>query len=118
MSFAKDLIKGFAEPITDLVGKFVVDKDKAIQMEFMLQQLIASAVDSARAHDKASYGIWLVDFFRGLVRPVITLAVTAWYFYAKVNPEIEFTMHDYYILGGVLGFWFGGKFFGKDIQKR
>jgi hypothetical protein len=73
-------------------------------------------ISDARSHDKASYGGGFVDFMRGIVRPVITLAAFAFYVYAKFE-AIGLTVEDYSIIGMVLAFWFGGKFLGKDVQK-
>ena len=114
--FISDLI----EPVTDLVSEFIVDKDKAMQFQMELNKLFMASVESARNHDKASYGsTWegrFVDFFRGMIRPTIT-AGAAWYFiHAKTN-GIPLTDYDYAIIAGIFAFWFGGKFLGKDIQK-
>ncbi len=114
------ILGDLAGKLTGLASEYIVDKDKAIEFQMKLNKIIFDSVDSARDHDKASYGDTpegrVVDFFRGMIRPVIT-AGAAWYFvYAKMN-SIALTDYDYAIIAGVFTFWFGGKFLGKDIQK-
>lgn len=119
MSIVTDVVKGFFEPAKELISEFVVDKDQANQLQFELNKLFADSLNSARDHDKATYGIWLVDFIRGMIRPVITICFGALFVIAKLFPEkgIILTVEDYAMIGGVMAFWFGGKFLGKDIQK-
>lgn len=119
MSAITDVVKGFFEPAKDLISEFIEDKDQANKLQFELNKLFADSLNSARDHDKASYGIWIVDFFRGMIRPVITMAFGTLFVVAKLYPElgIVLTTEDYAMIGGVMAFWFGGKFLGKDIQK-
>lgn len=115
-----DIVKGLLGPVTDIAKEFVVDKDQQAALEGKLAMFFANSINDAREHDKASYGSSIsgriVDFFRGMVRPLITLGAATYFVYAKVN-GIEISQYDYAIIGGIFTFWFGGKFLGKDIQK-
>jgi hypothetical protein len=42
ISVLKDLITGLAEPVTELIGKFVTDKDKAAQIAFEISTMAAT----------------------------------------------------------------------------
>lgn len=116
-----DFAKGLISPVTDIVKEVVTDKDKALELEAKLTMFFAETINDAREHDKASYGNsvpgQVVDFFRGMVRPIITYGSGIYFVYAKVN-NIPLTEYDYAIIAGVFTFWFGGRFLGKDIQKR
>ena len=106
-------------PVTDLVSEYVVDKDKANELVFKISAMYEEGLKSAREHDKASYGITIVDAVRGLIRPIITFGFGALFVVAKFYPEkgIILTDQDYLMIGGVMTFWFGGRFLGRDIQK-
>jgi hypothetical protein len=43
MSFLKDILGGLIEPVTDIIGEVVVDKDKKRELEFKLQELVDKA---------------------------------------------------------------------------
>lgn len=106
-------LKALAKLGTGLIGlgsEYIEDKDKRNEFSFKVQEMIHTATDSARDHDKASYGITFVDAIRGLIRPVITLAMSANY---VINRGENFNQYDYMVLGVVLTFWFGG----RELQK-
>ena len=94
--------------ITDVVKEFITDKDKQIELQFKIEEIIRKDIASAREHDKASYGINYVDAIRGLVRPVITAGICSFYIYAKVY-NVDLENYDYAIISSILAFWFGGK---------
>ncbi|MCK5606049.1 hypothetical protein KAR91_29390 [Candidatus Pacearchaeota archaeon] len=114
----QDFVSGIFQPAKELISEFIVDKDQANELQFKMNELYAESLNSAREHDKASYGIWVVDFCRGMVRPVITVLSTTLWVVAKFYPEygIELNNYDYAIIGGVNAFWFGGKFLNKDVK--
>ena len=107
------------EPLTKLASEFITDSDKVNELVFKASQLFEEGLKSARDHDKASYGITIVDAVRGLIRPIITFGFGALFVVAKFYPEkgIVLNDQDYLMIGGVMTFWFGGRFLGKDIQK-
>ena len=115
-----DIIKGILAPAEKILDKFVPDQATKLQVQLEMQKLIYESADSAREHDKASYGDhWsgrIVDFFRGMVRPTITFTAFAYFIYMRVE-GLTLPTEDYYIIGGILGFWFGGKLLSKDVQK-
>lgn len=100
------------KPASKILDKFIPDQATKLKVELEMQALVYKAMDKAREHDKASYGThWsgrVVDFFRGMVRPVITFTAFAWYIYARVT-GIALSQEDYAIVGGVLAFWFGSR---------
>ena len=110
-----DLLK----PAEKILDKFIPDKATKLKVELEFTKMIFLGIDKAREHDKASYGThWsgrVVDFFRGMVRPVITFTAFAYFIYMRVN-GFELPENDYYIIGGILAFWFGGKFLSKDAK--
>ena len=107
------------KPAEKILDKFIPDKATKLKVELELQRLVYDSVNKAREHDKASYGVhWsgrLVDFFRGMVRPVITFTAFAYFIYMRVS-GFELPESDYYLIGAILGFWFGGKFLNKDAK--
>ena len=98
--------------VADVVSEFVEDKDKANELAIKMQEIVNQSVNSAREHDKASYGNPMVDAIRGLIRPAITAAFSSMYVIAKLVPAlgITFSEYDYAILGLVLAFWFADRF--------
>ena len=108
-----------ADGFVNLASEYIEDKDK--RNEFLTKQeaLVNDMVKSAREHDKASYGIKLVDIIRGLIRPIITVEFSTMYIVAKLVPSagIEFNEYDYAILGVVLTFWFGDRVI-KNFKKK
>lgn len=111
-----------------VLDKVIPDPEAKAQAKQNLMELLQTGelkkmqaeledVADARAHDKAAYGGGLVDFLRGIVRPLITGAAFTFYVHAKIN-GIPMTIEDYSIIGMILAFWFGGKFLGKDVQKK
>jgi hypothetical protein len=56
--------------------------------------------------------VWVVRLLRGLFRPITGYAFVALYAWSKVcvqfgREPIPMSTDDYYILGGILGFYFG-----------
>ena len=100
------------KPASKILDKFIPDQATKLKVELEMQALVYKAMDKAREHDKASYGThWsgrIVDFFRGMVRPVITFTAFAYFIYMRVN-GFELPENDYYIIGGILAFWFGSR---------
>lgn len=43
MSFLKDILGGLIDPVTDLIGEVVVDKDKKREIELKLQEIVDRA---------------------------------------------------------------------------
>jgi len=50
VGFLKDILGGLIEPVTDIIGEVVVDKDKKREIELKLQEIIDRA--DARYHDE------------------------------------------------------------------
>lgn len=50
MSFLKDILGGLIDPVTDLIGEVVVDKDKKREIELKLQEIVDRA--DARYHEE------------------------------------------------------------------
>ena len=50
MSFLKDILGGLIDPVTDLIGEVVVDKDKKKEIELKLKEIVDRA--DARYHEE------------------------------------------------------------------
>ncbi len=112
MNFIKDIFGG--GEVAKLIGKFIPDKNKALEFKLAFETLTEDKFNNARKHDIATFD--KNDLFsnrlRSIVRPICTLIAISWYVYARAN-EIPLGKEDYAIIGGILAFWFGFRPFEK-----
>ncbi|KPJ66530.1 MAG: hypothetical protein AMJ43_07810 [Coxiella sp. DG_40] len=115
-----------------------IEKDEIAKEK--VQTLISSELDKARQHELAFYSKSdkAGNFIRTITRPVVTMASIGCLFAMKIicvlsmlnDPEkisslvkdfpdaklmFTLTTYDYAIVGGILAFWFGGKFIKSDL---
>ena len=86
-----------------------INESKTLNKE--ISQLLAKVVEHDAGLIKNNSS--LVNNLRGIIRPICTLFAFAWYLYAKVN-NIELSLEDYSIIGGILAFWFGFRTYEKS----
>ena len=108
----------------------------AMQTEAKMAEAEASMVRGAQDHDKEvikNASKWVANYI-GTVRPTVTylfifelIAINAWIaYYGWTHPEIMTTMDDFIrftdivftpdemaMLGGIIGFWFGSRSWGR-----
>ena len=109
---AKDI--GVKPEIVERIGhafEAYLSKDERIL------KMAQEQIDKARAHDiqTQTKDIWIINFVRGLVRPLTTFAAFAWYIYARTE-GVALTSEDYAIIGGIIAFWFGFRPFEKKFK--
>ena len=102
---SEDVVK-----ISDAFEAFLTKDERALK-------LASDELQRAWQHDIATQvqDIWLVNFARGMVRPLVTMVALLWYVYARVE-NIPLQQEDYAIIGGVLAFWFGFRPFEKRLK--
>jgi hypothetical protein len=106
---------GVPEDVVKNVGLAV---EQVMNKDERLLKQAADEIERARVHDIASAtkAPPLIDFLRGLVRPLVTLTAFYWYVYARMH-GIALGAEDYAIIGGIVAFWFGFRPFEKrDIS--
>lgn len=94
--------------VSGVVGD-ILTKDERVY------EAVMAEIDRARMHDSAMVDVNalpLVNYLRGLVRPVITLTAFFWYVYARCT-GVPMLAEDYAIVGGIMAFWFGVRPFEK-----
>ena len=114
-------VSSIVEKILDSVlPKEMSEKDREEAKLKMRTQLLAELqadredMKSARemATKELESDVWVVRMLRGLIRPLTGFAFVGFYVWAKVCihfglPPIVLGNDDYYIIGGILGFYFG-----------
>jgi hypothetical protein len=108
---------GLVRETLDNFADFVLNDTRAKEVLLEHAKLEEQKIQNARDHDKASYNLPVVDIARGLVRPLTTIGVFSWYVYARAN-GIELQEYDWYIIGGVIAFWFGFRPLEQFIKKK
>ncbi len=91
-------------------------KLKILEQAMEEKRLIFADIQSARELYKEELrekGVWsIVKSLRAMVRPTLAFMSVAFYVYAKIE-GMPLSEADYWLLGGVFGFYFGVRTFEK-----
>lgn len=103
-----DALKGFG---------IIPDKEVEIKMQSALQDITKQAQDFFLAYFQATIGKdepWYSP--SKLFRPMCSFFIVGFYCYSRIN-GIPLTTQDTILIGGVVGFWFGGRTIEKILDK-